>query len=109
MDVRASVLWVIVGAGLVTVIPRVLPLVLLSRITLPRWLIRWLGYVPIAVLAALLAQSVALSDGHLALPPRNLAMLAAIPALVVAVRTRGLIAPVVTGVVAMATLRWVFG
>lgn len=109
MDVRASVVWIIVGTGAVTVIPRVAPLVLLSRITLPGWVIRWLGYVPIAVLAALLAQTVALSNGHLALPPRNLGMLAAIPTLLVAVYTRSMIGTVLCGVVTMAMLRAAFG
>jgi len=109
MEVRAWVLAAIVGSGLVTVIPRVIPLALLSRTTLPGWAIRWLGYVPIAVLAALLAQSVARPDGHLALPPDNLALLAAIPALLVAARTRSLLGTVVTGVVAMALLRALAG
>ncbi len=109
MEVRAPVVWIIVGAGLVTVVPRVMPLVLLSRVSLPERVVRWLGYVPIAVLAALLAQAVALPDGHLALPPRNLAVLAVIPALLVAVRTRSLIGTVVSGVAAMTLLRWVLG
>jgi branched-subunit amino acid transport protein len=97
---------IIIGAGIVTIIPRVVPLVLLSRVTLPEGVVRWLGYVPIAVLAALLAQAVVLSDGQIALPPRNLAMLAIVPVLLVAVRTRSLIGTVVSGVAAMALLRW---
>ena len=105
MDVRAAVLWVIVGSGLVTVVPRAVPLALLSRIALPPAAARWLGYVPVAVLAALLAQAIALPDGHAALPPRNLGMLAILPALAVAVRTRSMIGTVVADVVAMALLR----
>jgi len=105
MDVRAAVLWVIVGSGLVTVIPRVLPLALLSRVSLPPLAARWLGYVPIAILAALLAQAVALQNGRLALPPHNLGPLAILPVLVVAYRTRSLIGAVGVGVVAMAALR----
>ena len=109
MEVRAWVLAAIIGSGLVTVIPRVLPLALLSRATLPVWLARWLGFVPIAVLAALLAQSVARPDGHLALPPDNLALLAAMPTLLVAARTRSLLGIVVTGVMTMALLRALAG
>jgi branched-subunit amino acid transport protein len=103
------VLATILGSALVTLVPRVLPLALLSRFTLPDWLARWLGYVPIAVLAALLAQSVARPDGHFALPPSNLAVLAVLPALLVACRTRSLLGTVVTGVVAMALLRALAG
>jgi len=102
-DVRAAVLWVIVGSGLVTVVPRVAPLALLSRVALPPALARGLGYVPVAVLAALLTQAVALPRGRPALPPYNLGALAILPALAVAARTRSLIATV--GVAAMAALR----
>lgn len=105
MDVRMPVLLVIAGAAVVTLVPRVVPLVLLSRITLPEGVVRWLGYVPVAVLAALLAQSVVLPGGQIALPPQNLEILAIIPAILVAVRTRSLIGTVVAGVASMALLR----
>ncbi len=109
MDIRTSVFWIIVGTGVVTIIPRVVPLVLLSRITLPEWMNRWLGYVTVAILAALLTQSVVLSEGHIALSPNNLAMLAVIPTLLVAIKTRNLIMTVVGGMITLALLRFVMG
>lgn len=90
-------------------IPRVLPLVLLSRIILPEWINRWLGYVTVAVLAALLTESVAISDGHMALSPSNPALLAVVPTLFVAVKTRNLILTVACGIVAAALVRLVIG
>ncbi|MHB1134452.1 MAG: AzlD domain-containing protein [Chloroflexota bacterium] len=108
-DVRGAVLLVILGAGLVTVVPRVLPLVVLSRVALPAWLIRWLGYMPIAVLAALLAQAVLVPDGALALSPDNLSLLAVLPTLLVAIMTRSLLGTVLCGVTAMALLRLLAG
>jgi branched-subunit amino acid transport protein len=105
VEVRASVLLIIVGCGLVTVLPRVLPLAILSRFELPDPVVRWLGYVPVAVLAALLAQTVLLAGGRIALPPENLAGLAILPALFVAIRTRSMLGTVAVGVVAMAVLR----
>ena len=105
MDVRASVLVVVALSALVTVVPRVAPLALLSRASLPSWLARWLEYVPIAVLAALLTQEVAFANGRAALPPENLALIAIGPALLVAVWTRSLVATVGVGVVAMALAR----
>ncbi len=105
MTMRPFVLLIILGAALVTFIPRVLPLVVLSRFNLPDRLIRWLGYVPIAVLAALLAQSILLTNGRLDISPANFSLIAVIPTLLVALRTRSLIGTVLTGVVAMALLR----
>lgn len=109
MEVRPEVLLIIVGCGLVTVVPRVVPLALLSRFALPDPVVRWLGFVPIAVLAALLAQTVALADGRIALPPDNLAALAVLPTLAIAILSRSLVATVVVGVVAMALLRLLLG
>ena len=108
MTVRPYVLAIILGAALVTVIPRVLPLVLLSRMNIPDRAVRWLGHVPVAVLAALLAQSVLLADGQLDLSLSNLSLIAIIPTLLVALRTRSLVGTVLTGVVSMALLRLIF-
>lgn len=105
--IREHVFWIIVGTMVVTVIPRVVPLVFLSRIQLPALFEKWLGYVPIAVLAALLAQSVALTGGRIDLAMSNPALLASIPVLVIAAFTRSLIGTVAAGVVLMALLRWI--
>jgi len=109
MSVRPWILIVILGTALVTVIPRVLPLALLSRFTLPKWLVRWLSYVPIAVLAALLAQSVLIGDEGVNISLNNLSLLAVVPTMVVAVRSRSLIWTVLTGVMSMALLRLFLG
>jgi branched-subunit amino acid transport protein len=106
--IRTQVFLIITGAAAVTLIPRIVPLVLLSRIDLPQGVVRWLGFVPIAVLAALLAQAVVMPDGQLSWPPENLAMIAIVPVLAVAVRTKSLITTVAGGVAMMALLRWAF-
>ncbi|MFY9397403.1 MAG: AzlD domain-containing protein [Desulfomonilia bacterium] len=107
--IREPIVLIILGAAIVTIVPRVAPLVLLSRITLPERAVRWLGFVPIAVLAALLAQAVFMPEGHISWPPENLAMIAIIPVLAIAVYTRSLIATVLGGVAVMALLRWMLG
>jgi branched-subunit amino acid transport protein len=55
MEIRAEFLGLVLACAAVTAIPRVLPLVALARVDLPGWLLGWLRYVPVAVLAALLA------------------------------------------------------
>ena len=44
----------ILGMALVTLIPRVMPVTLLAGRELPPLLTRWLSFVPVAVMAALL-------------------------------------------------------
>ena len=69
------VLLTIVGMGVVTYLPRLLPLLLLSGQNgdkpLPPWLTRWLGYVPVSVLAAMLFPSLLVVAGDS--PTANLA------------------------------------
>ena len=45
----------ILGMALVTLIPRVMPVTLLAGRELPPLLTRWLSFVPVSVLAALVA------------------------------------------------------
>ncbi len=106
MDVRPEVLIVILGAALVTVVPRVLPLVVLARLDLPAGLKAWLAYVPIAILAALTAGELTLAHGELALKWRDL--VAVVPVLAVVAVSRSLIGAVVAGVATIALLRWMF-
>lgn len=99
----------IAGSALVTFLPRVLPLMVLSRLQLPDWMIRWLKHVPVAVMAALLAQSLLLSNGHFSITgAHTLNLLAAIPAVAIAIFTKSLLGTVVTGVVSLTVLRFIF-
>ncbi|MDQ0194367.1 branched-subunit amino acid transport protein [Paenibacillus wynnii] len=97
---------IIIGAALVTFIPRVLPLMLLSRINLPEWGMRWLNYVPIAVMAALVAQALFIQDDQFSLSSNNLELIAALPTFWVAVKTRSLLGTVVVGMISLMVLRF---
>ncbi|MDK2887213.1 Branched-chain amino acid transport protein [Desulfofundulus australicus DSM 11792] len=83
---------------------RVTPLLLLSRFRIPPSWIRWLGYVPVAVLAALVAPEIFLKGDILVLTPENKNLIAAIPAFGVAVKTRSLLFTLLAGVASMALL-----
>lgn len=108
MEVRWTILLIIIGCALVTFIPRVLPLVILSQMELPKWLIRWLKNVPVAVMAALLAQELLLSDNHFSISENILSLLAAIPAFIIAILTKSLLGTVMVGVIFMMTFRLLF-
>jgi branched-subunit amino acid transport protein len=108
MEIRWSILLIIIGCALVTFIPRVLPLVILSQMELPKWLIRWLKNVPVAVMAALLAQELLLSGNQFSLSDNLLKLLAAVPAFIIAILTKSLLVTVMVGVIFMAIFRFVF-
>ena len=100
MDIRPEIALLVLGCALVTALPRVLPLVLLSRFELPALLRQWLGYVPVAVLAALLALELLAGGGN--------AALAIVPALAVAALSGNLLATVAVGVAAYGLLPQLF-
>jgi branched-subunit amino acid transport protein len=108
VEVRWTILIIIIGCGLVTFIPRVLPLMILSQMELPKWLIRWLKNVPVAVMAALLAQELLLSNNQFSITDNILKILAAIPAFIIAILTKSLLGTVMVGVIFMMFLRMVF-
>jgi len=92
--------------ALVTFIPRVLPILLLSRRELPASVTLWLSYVPVAVLAALLAPALFAPGGTINLGfDTNPAFWVAIPVFVVAHLTRNLFATVLIGMTMIALLR----
>jgi branched-subunit amino acid transport protein len=104
MEVRAEFWIMVLGAALVTVIPRVLPLVVLSRMRIPEWGLRWLGHIPVAAMSALLAQALFVQDGTFS--PSFQGIAAALPAFAVAYWTRSLLLTVVTGIAATMLLRY---
>ncbi|MCS7462275.1 AzlD domain-containing protein [Paenibacillus doosanensis] len=108
MEIKWYILIVIIGSAVVTFLPRVIPLMVLSRLQLPEWGMRWLKYVPISVMAALVGQELLMKEGDLIPWTRNIELLAALPTFLVAVFTRSLLGTVVTGIAAMFVLRWLF-
>lgn len=92
--------------SLVTFIPRVLPILLLSRCSLPAPVERWLSYVPVAVLAALLAPALFTTEGSLNLSFKmNPAFWVSIPVFIIAIYTRNLFMTVLSGMVLIALVR----
>jgi len=106
---QEAVFLTILGMGLVTYLPRVLPVVLLSSKSIPPILESWLQLVPVAVLAALVAPSLLVEDAQLALHSDNLFLWASFPTLFVAWRTKNLFASVVVGMSVVALARALLG
>lgn len=108
MEIRLHILLIILGTGLVTLIPRVLPLLLLRNINLPDTFLTWLRFVPITVMTALLAQELFMKNNQLAFLSHPLELIAIIPTILVAIIFRSLLVTVVVGVISMALLRYFF-
>ncbi|MFC6170681.1 AzlD domain-containing protein [Loigolactobacillus jiayinensis] len=105
MALTGYVFWTIIGCGAVTWLSRVIPFVLVKQFELPRWLVEFLSFVPVAIMTALVVENLFNAHpGHL--PSLNVGnALATLPALVTAIVTKSLLAIVVVGIVAMAIVR----
>ncbi|MEI4800916.1 AzlD domain-containing protein [Bacillus sp. NPDC077411] len=103
MEVRWDLLLVVLGSAIVTFLPRVVPLLVLSKVEIPEWGLKWLGHIPIAILAALLAQTLFMHETI-----KIDYVIAAIPTFLVAIFTRSLLGAVLTGVIVVFLLRFFF-
>jgi branched-subunit amino acid transport protein len=93
-----SYLICILGMGLVTYIPRWLPLVLLPQRDIPEVAKEWLGFIPACNLSALVAPAIFL-DSAGGVQFMNSKTLAAVPTLIFALKTRSLGGTVLVGMV----------
>jgi branched-subunit amino acid transport protein len=100
--VGSSLTLMLLGLAVGTWLLRFVPMAALQRVRLPGWAEEWLRLVPGAVLAASLAQILFLAHDRLAISWRNPYLLAALPASLVAWRTRNVPTTMVVGIAAYA-------
>ncbi|NCC25691.1 MAG: AzlD domain-containing protein [Deltaproteobacteria bacterium] len=102
---QQTIFLTILGMMAVTYIPRALPLLALASGGLSEGVVRWLGHVPTAVLAALLAPEILVRNEALDVGLDNVFLLAACPTLLVAWKTKSFFGAVLTGIGSVALLR----
>lgn len=95
--------------GLLTYIPRLMPMLLLAGRQLPRPVLDWLSLLPPAILSALVAREVFVVDGSIRLSFDNPVLVPALVTAVIAWRTRSLAWTVLGGLAAAALYRWAVG
>ncbi|WP_339192052.1 AzlD domain-containing protein [Bacillus sp. FSL K6-1003] len=107
MSINAYILTVIIGCALVTMIPRVVPFLVVRNISLPVPVLKWLSYVPVCILTALVVKDCMIqSNDSLTLNWQVTVVL--VPTLLIALKTKSLSMTVISGVILMAGLRlWV--
>lgn len=93
------------GMGLVTYLPRALPLLYLAHKQMPQWLIDWLSLIPVAILSALLAPALFTDAATHGFSLGKLELIVAIPTLLFSLKTRSLGGTVLVGML----LYWLGG
>ncbi|MEG0439195.1 MAG: AzlD domain-containing protein [Solibacillus sp.] len=98
---------VILGCAVVTWLPRILPFVFVKNVKMPDVVLRWLAYIPVCILSALVIEGMFVKEAQL-VTIDWLHLCAFIPTLLVALVTKSLSKTVVAGVITMAALRFFF-
>ena len=96
----------ILGMAAVTYVPRVLPLLVLARRTLPDAVTRWLGFIPAAVLAAMLLHALTVTDQGFDFSEQNVFLWAALPCFLTGWKTKSAAATVAVGMACVAAGRY---
>ncbi|PAF16327.1 AzlD domain-containing protein [Terribacillus saccharophilus] len=106
MSINSTVLTVITLSALVTVIPRILPFLLVRNLRLPDAVMKWLSFVPVCILTALVIENLLMQEeSRLAIDWTILLIL--LPTAIIAYKYRSLSMTVVSGVLLMAIYRYI--
>ena len=104
-----TILAVIAGMAVVNFAIRFTPIAILSRFDLPAPVLRWLSFVPVSVMGALVASEVMRPGGQWVPPLENPGVFAAILTAVVYYRWRSFLGATVCGMVTFVILRGLMG
>ncbi|MGN7478675.1 AzlD domain-containing protein [Solibacillus silvestris] len=108
MTTSIGMVLLILGCALVTWIPRILPFVLVKNMNMPKIVLRWLAYIPVCILSALVIEGFFEKEAAI-VNVHWINVIAFIPTLLVALLTKSLSKTVIAGVVTMAGFRLLFG
>jgi branched-subunit amino acid transport protein len=103
---KDSYIWaVVIGMGVANYALRLLPIAVLSRLELPRPILRWLSFIPVSVLAALVVVEVLRPDGSWLPPASNPYLFAAVPTAYIFYRTRSFLGATLAGIALFVVFR----
>lgn len=88
---------------------RFVPISIVSRTELPEPVMRWLSFVPVSVMGALVAGEVLRPGGEHATPWQNPYLLAAVPTALVYYKTRSFLGATLAGMIVFVALRALVG
>jgi len=106
----STYVWVVIaGMAVANLVVRFIPMAALSRVALPDWLRRWLGYIPVSVMAALVVGTIVRPEDAWLVPWQNPYLWASIGTGLIYWRFRSFLGATVAGVVLFLAFRSVLG
>jgi len=108
--VSDAYIWsIVIGMALANFAVRFIPIAVVSRMELPRPVMRWLSYIPASVMGALVAGEIFRPGGAWVAPLTSPYFWAALPTAFVYWRTRSFLGATLMGMLAFVALRALLG
>ncbi|MCE7785437.1 AzlD domain-containing protein [Staphylococcus xylosus] len=109
MTTTIHMLTIIVLCGVVTWLTRIIPFILITKIKLSERVIKWLSFIPITLFTALIIDGlIEQQEGVMGYTINVPFLITMLPTIVIAVLSRSLTITILSGIIIMAVLRWVF-
>ncbi|MGW7777829.1 AzlD domain-containing protein [Staphylococcus xylosus] len=109
MTTTIHMLTIIVLCGVVTWLTRIIPFILITKIKLSERVIKWLSFIPITLFTALIIDGlIEQQEGVIGYTINVPFLITMLPTIVIAVLSRSLTITILSGIIIMAVLRWVF-
>lgn len=109
MTTTIHMLIIIVLCGVVTWLTRIIPFILITKIKLSERVIKWLSFIPITLFTALIIDGlIEQQEGVMGYTINVPFLITMLPTIVIAVLSRSLTITILSGIIIMAMLRWVF-
>lgn len=106
MTISMNMIWLILGCMIVTLLPRIIPFIFVRSVRMPEVVLKWLSYIPVCILTALVTESMLLDTDSMLRFDWHV-VIALIPSIITAIWTKSLSLTVIIGVVCMALLRFI--
>ena len=106
MTTTTSMVWLIIGCALVTWLPRILPFIFVRNIELPDVVLKWLRYIPVCILSALVIENLLDTESQRYVTFDWPVFITFVPTLGIALITKSLSITVIAGVLIMALVRF---
>lgn len=109
MITHMNILILILLCGIITLLIRIIPFIMISKVQLPDVVVRWLSFIPITLFTALVIDSIIQQTPHGEGYTLNIPyIIALIPTVILSIITRSLTITIISGIIIMATLRFFF-
>lgn len=99
-------IWIlIIGMGIVTYLPRMMPLLIFSKKNIPPWLESWFKFIPVGIFSALVFPNIFIRNQMFSMTINNIELISSILVFAIAFKTRSLGLSVIVGIISY----WILG